>query len=72
MSRWKFFAKTEQAPEREVKHHDSVSTEDPEAAATIQRKPPKWSLGILQDKETDEVPGMRAIPYSESQLEYRI
>lgn len=23
-------------------------------------RPPKWGLGILNDKETDEVPGMSA------------
>lgn len=28
------------------------------------RKFAKWSLGVLNDKETDEVPGKRALPSS--------
>jgi hypothetical protein len=57
MSKWMPFGKRKEAREKQPKHHDSVSTEDPEAA--VKRKTPMWSLGILQDKETDEVPGRR-------------
>lgn len=55
MSKWMPFGKRKDKPGKQPKHHDSMSTEDAEAAVT--RKTPKWSLGILQDKETDEVPG---------------
>ena len=55
MAKWNPFAKRKETTEKETKAHDSVSTDDAEAG--VQRKLPKWSLGMLQDKETDEVPG---------------
>lgn len=55
MPNWSPLAKRKESPQKEKQHHDSVSTEDPEAA--VKTRIPKWSLGMLQDKETDEVPG---------------
>lgn len=34
-----------------------VSDVSSDGYADVKVKPPKWSLGILSDKETDEVPG---------------
>jgi hypothetical protein len=59
MPKWTSFARTRSTTADEKTHQDSISTDDPETAA---RKPPKWSLGILQDTETDEVPGEFHVP----------
>ncbi|KIW07766.1 hypothetical protein, variant 2 [Verruconis gallopava] len=55
MPKWSPFSRNKNASDKEGRLHDSASTDDPEGT-TIQKRP-KWSLGILQDKETDEVPG---------------
>lgn len=33
----------------------------------IKRRPEKWSMGVLNDKETDEVPGMSQVRGSKGQ-----
>lgn len=53
MSAWNPFSKAKGSSQSE-KQHDSGSNDDMEG----ERKAPKWSLGILQDRETDEVPGI--------------
>ena len=42
------------------KAHKSQSEASPAEASHDQPKPEKWSLGVLNDRETDEVPGMFA------------
>ena len=39
-----------------------VPRESSETSEDMKCRPKKWSLGILNDKETDEVPGIAALP----------
>ena len=54
MVRWKLFGATDRSA-KEKKDEQGSGSDDPEAQ---ERRPAKWSLGILNDKQTDEVPGM--------------
>jgi hypothetical protein len=56
MGRWKTVIGRGSAPEitKTEKISDRTSSEDVEEAIV---RPPKWNLGILNDRETDEVPG---------------
>ncbi|KAL9595651.1 MAG: hypothetical protein Q9219_006319 [cf. Caloplaca sp. 3 TL-2023] len=40
----------------------AVSDSSSEGFDELRKKPDKWSLGVLNDKETDEVPGLRNTP----------
>ncbi len=42
---------------RNTARHDSVSAEEDYGDDKDKRRPEKWSLGVLNDKSTDEVPG---------------
>ena len=42
------------------KAHKSQSEASHAEGSHDQSKPEKWSLGVLNDRETDEVPGMSA------------
>lgn len=53
MVRWKHFGATNGAV-RESKSDQGSASDDPESG---ERRPSRWGLGILNDKETDEVPG---------------
>lgn len=54
MVRWKHSGKGDGEP----KNEQDFGSHDPEAGGErSERRPAKWSLGILNDKETDEVPG---------------
>ncbi|QDS68226.1 hypothetical protein FKW77_010589 [Venturia effusa] len=56
MVRWKSYGPAQKS--EKPKNEQGSESEDPEAGGqTRQRRPAKWSLGILNDKETDEVPG---------------
>ena len=48
---WKLFQRGEEVT---AKKSEIPGSDDVEASAP---RPPKWSLGILNDKLTDEVPG---------------
>lgn len=54
MVRWQPFGAAAGNSEAKRDEHGSGS-DDPEAQ---ERRPTRWSLGILNDKQTDEVPGM--------------
>jgi hypothetical protein len=54
MVRWKLFGVANASAE-EKKGEQGSGSDDLEAH---EKRPAKWSLGILNDKQTDEVPGM--------------
>lgn len=67
MVRWKPFGPAEKR-DGELKNEQGSGSDDPEAGGeSNKRRPVKWSLGILNDKETDEVPG-QSIASLESRL----
>lgn len=58
MVRWRLFGRADGSTEEKQEEQGSGS-DDPESGAGLgERRPAKWSLGILDDKYTDEVPGM--------------
>lgn len=68
MVRWQPSGAAEKT-DREPKNEQGSGSDDPEAGGgSNKRFPAKWSLGILNDKETDEVPG-QSIASLESRLQ---
>jgi hypothetical protein len=53
-SKWAFWKKQ---PKTSEKLHSSTTMSDADEDGNVNPPPPKWSLGILNDKLTDEVPG---------------
>lgn len=59
MARWKIRPEKSSEGQSEETHRAKQSTSQNSSDGEEQkRRPPRWSLGILQDKETDEVPGV--------------
>ncbi|TID16944.1 MFS general substrate transporter [Venturia nashicola] len=57
MLRWKLFGEADKR-DGDLEDEQCSGSDDPEAGGeSIKTRPAKWSLGILNDKETDEVPG---------------
>lgn len=63
MVRWKLFGEAGKR-DGELENEQASGSDDPEAGGDCsKRRPAKWSLGILNDKETDEVPGQCIVAY---------
>jgi hypothetical protein len=55
MPRWKPFFSLNRGTQKAEKGASRASSDDDLENGSV--KPPKWSLGVLNDKQTDEVPG---------------
>ena len=53
-SNWRRLFPSKKPPQKEAGSSGTSTNEHDE----IKAKPEKWSMGVLNDKETDEVPGM--------------
>ena len=53
MARWPFRSKPDEKGEK-----SESDTTNPELEGQNGDRPPRWALGILNDKQTDEVPGL--------------
>ena len=54
MPRWKLFSPNRPSRQAEEGASRASSDDDVENGSM---KPPRWSFGVLNDKQTDEVPG---------------
>ena len=61
---WRPFTKSQQKSTEKGKStaRPALSSESSVNGSDMKSRPPKWSMGVLNDKITDEVPGM-VIPY---------
>ena len=55
MPRWKPFSSPNRISHQAEEGASRASSDDDIENGSV--KPPKWSLGVLNDKQTDEVPG---------------